>query len=97
MSAFWLIIVLGGVTYFTRISGHLMVSRFGVLHPRLQAALDAVPAAVITAIIIPPVIEGGLPERVAFVVAVLAGLRFSMVSTVVIGLVALVTLRAVTG
>ena len=52
-TAYGLIITLGLVTYATRIGGHLILSRFGRLNPRLEAALDAVPAAVMTAIVAP--------------------------------------------
>lgn len=97
MDAVWLILALGAVTYFTRASGHLIVSQFGALHPRVLAALDAVPAAVITTIVIPPVINGGLEERVAFVVAVLVGFRLSMIPTILIGLAVLSALRLVMG
>lgn len=89
-----LILTLACLTYFTRTLGHLVVSRFGALHPRVLAALNAVPAAVIITIVIPSIINGGIAERVALAVAVLCGLRMSMIPTVMIGLAALVVLRA---
>ena len=49
MSAtFWIIIGGAIVTYLTRIGGHLILTRFDHIHPRVQAGLDAVPAAVLT-------------------------------------------------
>jgi hypothetical protein len=36
------------VTYLTRIGGHLLLSRFKHINPRVESALEAVPAAVIT-------------------------------------------------
>ncbi|MEP6446250.1 MAG: hypothetical protein ABJ034_15360, partial [Hyphomicrobiales bacterium] len=73
------------------------VSKFGTLHPRVLAALDAVPAAVITTIVLPPVIEGGLAERLTFVIAVLLSLRLSMPITLAISIVVLGLLRAFIG
>lgn len=91
---FWLILALGVATYATRSLGYLIVSQFGTLHPRVMAALDAVPAAVITTIVLPPVIEGGLAERLTFVIAVLLSLRLSMPITLAISIVVLGLLRA---
>ena len=91
---YWLILALGVATYATRSLGYLIVSQFGTLHPRIMAALDAVPAAVITTIVLPPVIEGGLAERLTFVIAVLLSLRLSMPITLAISIVVLGLLRA---
>lgn len=94
---FWLILALGIATYATRSLGYLIVAQFGTLHPRVMAALDAVPAAVITTIVLPPVIEGGLAERLTFVIAVLLSLRLSMPITLAISIVVLGLLRAFIG
>ena len=94
---YWLILALGIATYATRSFGYLIVAQFGTLHPRVMAALDAVPAAVITTIVLPPVIEGGLAERLTFVIAVLLSLRLSMPITLFISIVVLAVLRAMIG
>lgn len=94
---YWLILALGVATYATRSLGYLIVAQFGTLHPRVMAALDAVPAAVITTIVLPPVIEGGLAERLTFVIAVLLSLRISMPITLAISIVVLGLLRAFLG
>lgn len=94
---YWLILALGIATYATRSLGYLIVAQFGTLHPRVMAALDAVPAAVITTIVLPPVIEGGLAERLTFVIAVLLSLRLSMPITLAISIVVLGLLRAFMG
>lgn len=94
---YWLIIALGVATYATRSLGYLIVAQFGTLHPRVMAALDAVPAAVITTIVLPPVIEGGLAEQATFVIAVLMSLRLSMPITLFISIVVLALLRAAIG
>ena len=94
---YWLILALGIATYATRSLGYLIVAQFGTLHPRIMAALDAVPAAVITTIVLPPVIEGGLAERLTFVIAVLLSLRISMPITLFISIVVLALLRGMIG
>ncbi len=92
-AAYGLIITLGLVTYATRIGGHLVLSRFGRLNPRLEAALDAVPAAVMTAIVAPMALATGPMESVAAAIAVLAAFRFSMHATLILSIGALVVMR----
>ena len=94
---YWLILALGVATYATRSLGYLIVAQFGTLHPRVMAALDAVPAAVITTIVLPPVIEGGFAELLTFVIAVLLSLRLSMPITLAISIVVRGLLRALVG
>nr|WP_306265302.1 AzlD domain-containing protein [Pararhizobium sp. IMCC3301] len=78
----WLIVALAGLTYATRFGGHVILSRFKRINPRLEAALDAVPAAVITALVVPAAFTSGLPELAGVAVAVLASLRYSMLGVV---------------
>lgn len=81
------------VTYLTRISGHLVLSRFGVVHHRLEAALTAVPTAVLTALVAPAVITTGIAEMLSVFVAILFALRFSLMISVTAGLSTVVFLR----
>jgi uncharacterized membrane protein len=92
--AILLILALGLATYCTRIAGHLVLSRFERLDPRVEAALDAVPAAVITALVAPMVLATGLAETVAAGVTVLAALRLSIMPTLLIAAVTVSALRA---
>ena len=96
-TAYGLIVTLGLVTYGTRIGGHLILSRFGRLNPRLEAALDAVPAAVMTAIVAPMVLATGPMESIAAAIAVLAALRLSMHATLVLGIGSLIVMRLLLG
>ncbi len=89
-----LIVALGVVTYFTRAGGYLVLSRFKHLHPRLEAALEAVPAAVITTIVVPPALSAGPAEMLAIVAAGVAAFRLSGITVVVLGLIVLVSARA---
>ena len=52
MSDIYIIIIASAVlNYMTRLGGHLVLSRFGTLNARVEAALNAVPAAVITTLV----------------------------------------------
>ena len=94
MSALTLTILLAAAaTYVTRIGGHLVIARFSRLDPRVEAALDAVPVAVLTAIVAPAFVSGGWVEVAALVVAGLVGLRLSTAWVVLLGLCTLVLLR----
>ena len=52
-TTFWIIIAGAVATYLTRIGGHLVISRFDHIHPRVEAGLNAVPAAVLTTLVAP--------------------------------------------
>lgn len=83
MSDTWLIVVLGGVlTYLTRIGGYLLVARLETIPPRLEAALNAVPAAVLTTIVAPVFVDGAWPEKIGIVLAVVLSLRLPVIATV---------------
>ncbi|RFC62464.1 hypothetical protein DYI37_16735 [Fulvimarina endophytica] len=95
MSDFWLIVVLAGLlTYLTRIGGHLLIKAIGTLPPRLEAALDAVPAAVLTTIFAPVIVSGDWPERIAIVVCGFLALRLPLIATVAIGAGLVALMRA---
>ena len=82
-------------TYVTRFGGHFILSRFGSIHHRVEAALDAVPVAVMAALVAPALISKGPAEAIAVIVAALVSTRLSMIFTVAIGLATVVLLRQV--
>jgi uncharacterized membrane protein len=89
-------IILGGalVTYLTRIGGHLVISRFQRIHPRVEAGLDAVPAAVLTTLVAPAAAAGGPVEWVALAIAAVVAWRgSSLVAMFVAGGAVLILLR----
>ena len=92
-------IILGGalLTYATRVGGHVVLSRFKTIHPRVQAGLDAVPAAVLTTLVAPAAFSGGLPELAALLVAGLVALRGGMISLFLAGAVVLIAMRQLVG
>ena len=60
MNATLWIIVFGAIaTYLTRVGGHLVLSRFERIHPRVEAGLNAVPAAVLTTLVAPAAASAG--------------------------------------
>lgn len=89
-----LILALAGVTYLTRAGGYLVLSRFKRIHPRVEAALQAVPAAVITTLVAPPALTAGPAEMVAVLTAGVASFKLKPLPVVGLGLVVLVAARA---
>jgi uncharacterized membrane protein len=80
-------------TLATRASGFLLM-RYMVVKGRMRAALDALPAAILTAVIAPTVLTTGLAELGAAVIAAIAAvLRLPLVAVVVVGVVSVVVLR----
>ena len=92
-TTFWIIIARAIVTYLTRIGGHLVLSRFKTIHPRVEAGLNAVPAAVLTTLVAPPAISGGVAEWAALAVAALVALRGNLIVMVASGAAVLILLR----
>lgn len=82
-----LVIILGGAvaTYLTRISGYLLIKRFKTLPRRVEAALNAVPAAVLTTLVAPAALTGGIETVVALIVSLVAGFRLTGIRLIVLG------------
>lgn len=62
-------------TYATRTAGYALMRSLQTIPPRMEAALNAVPAAVLTALVAPAFVYGGLDVTLTLVVALLIGLR----------------------
>jgi uncharacterized membrane protein len=88
-----IILAAGFATYLTRCGGHLVLSRFRQIPPRVQAALDAVPAAVLTTLIAPYLLKAGPAEAGALVAGVLISLRGGLMTTFLGATAILITLR----
>ncbi|TIL72784.1 MAG: AzlD family protein [Mesorhizobium sp.] len=93
----WIIIAGAIATYLTRIGGHLVISRFENIHPRVEAGLNAVPAAVLTTLVAPAALGGGPAEWVALIVAGLVSLRSGLMAMFLAGAVVLVLARQFVG
>lgn len=96
-TTFWIIVAAAALTYVTRIGGHLVLSRFEAVHPRVQAGLNAVPAAVLTTLVAPAAMSGGLAEWAALAVTALVSLRRGVMTMVAAGTAVLILLRHLTG
>ncbi len=89
------IIGMGMATYASRISG-LLLMRGVVVKGRLKAALDAVPPAVLMAVITPTVFMTGKAEALAAVAtAIAAFLRLPLLATILVGVGSVVLFRKV--
>ncbi len=88
------ILAMGAVTYLTRIVGLFVAERL-VLTGRAKAAFDAIPPAVLVAVIAPTALATGWPETLATGISAFAATRLPLLATIAVGVVAVVALRAV--
>ena len=79
-------------TYATRLAGFLLQGRLD-LSPRMKAALDAIPAAVLVSVVAPSMLATGWRETLASAVAALAAMRLPLIGVVGVGVAAIVLLR----
>ncbi len=84
-------------TYLTRIAGHLLISRMRTVPPRLEAALNAVPAAVLTTLVVPAFVYGALDLKIAMTLAFLVAFRTTGIPMLVAGWLTVVAARALIG
>jgi uncharacterized membrane protein len=90
------ILLMALATYLTRVAGLVLVGRLR-LEGRLKVAFDAIPSAILTAVIAPAVLTGGPAEAIAGLITILAAFRLPLLGTVLVGVAAIVVLRAVLG
>ena len=62
-------------TYGTRTAGYALIKSLETIPPRMEAALNAVPAAVLTALVAPSFVYGGIDVTLTLILALLIGLR----------------------
>ncbi|MCB8821338.1 AzlD family protein [Microvirga rosea] len=86
------ILAMALVTYATRVAGLLVADRLA-LTGRAKAAFDAIPPAVLVAVIAPTALTSGWPEAIAAAITALVAFRLPLLATVVVGVVAVVLLR----
>jgi uncharacterized membrane protein len=94
--AFMAILGMAVVTYLTRIAGILLAGRLA-LSGRAKAAFDAIPPAVLIAVIAPSAFATGWPETIAALITALAATRLPLLATVAVGVAAVVALRSIAG
>ena len=89
----WIIVAGAIATYLTRIGGHLVISRFERIHPRVEAGLNAVPAAVLTTLVAPAAMSAGPAELAALAVAAIVSLRGGLMTMFLAGAAVLIAMR----
>lgn len=87
------IVMMSIATYLTRIAGLLLPADLK-LSPRARAAFDAIPPAVLVAVIAPTAIATGWRESVAAIACIIAATRLPLLGVVAVGVAAIVALRA---
>jgi uncharacterized membrane protein len=75
------------------VGGHLVLSRFETIHPRVEAGLNAVPAAVLTTLVAPAALGAGPAEWAALIISGLVALRGGLMSMFLTGAVVLILAR----
>lgn len=87
------IIGMGLATYVTRVSGFFLLSGFQP-KGRMKAALDALPPAILMAVIAPTILLSGWAETLAAGITVASAyFRLPLAVTIIIGVVSVVVLR----
>ena len=82
-------------TYATRVAG-LFLMRHVNVQGRTKAAFDALPPAILMAVIAPTILATGTAETIAAAItAASAFLRLPMIATILIGMASVVLLRMV--
>lgn len=90
----WLVLICAGLTYGVRAAGYLVLARFERVPPRLEAMLDAVPAAVLTTLFAPALLYG-VREAAALALAAALAWRFGALTTVCVTVVFLIAIRQI--
>jgi uncharacterized membrane protein len=94
---FLAIIGMALATYATRVSG-LYLMRGVTVKGRLKTALDAMPPAILMAVIAPTILTTGIAETIAAAItATAAFMRLPFIVTILIGVISVVLLRMVLG
>ncbi|MDF1748803.1 MAG: AzlD domain-containing protein [Alphaproteobacteria bacterium] len=91
-----LITLLGmaAVTLLFRVGGYVLV-RYVTPRGRVKVAMEAMPAAVLTALVVPMALTTGIAETLAALVTVLAVLRLPLIVAVCLGTGTVVLFRTI--
>jgi uncharacterized membrane protein len=92
-STLLLILCVGLATYGTRLAGYWLL-RNATITGRTKAALDAVPPAILMAVIAPAVFMQGWPEKIAGAVTLAAALlRLPLLVIIIVGVATTALMR----
>lgn len=92
-----LIATAAAATFLTRIGGYVLVKRLKSMPPRLEAALNAVPAAVLTTLVAPAFFYGEIDVKGAMTASLLIGLRFGAIPMLIGGWAIVMLMRQFLG
>jgi uncharacterized membrane protein len=93
---FLAIIGMAAATYATRTAGFAFM-RLMNAKGRVKAALNAMPAAILMAVIAPTILATGIAETMAAIITAIAAMfRLPLITVVVIGVASVVVLRMLT-
>jgi uncharacterized membrane protein len=87
------ILAMAVITYLTRVAGIFVAGRLA-LRGRAKAAFDAIPPAVLVAVIAPMALATGWRETLAALLTAIAATRLPLLATIATGVLAVVALRA---
>ncbi|MFK4825936.1 AzlD family protein [Paenochrobactrum sp. BZR 588] len=90
------IFLMAGVTYLTRIGGYVLL-RNRVLSKRAMAVMEAAPGCVLISVIAPDFVSNNPADLLALAITIFAATRFSMLPTVIIGIISAGICRALIG
>lgn len=90
----WIILASALVTYLTRCGGYFLLARFRRIPPRVDAALNAVPAAVLATLVAPAAVFNGTAEALTLAICLVIGLRIPLMAMFAVGWALIVVLRA---
>lgn len=88
------ILAMAAATILTRVSGLVLIQHVKLSH-RARQALEAIPPAVLMAVVAPTALATGIAETVACVITALAALRLPLLAATAVGVVCVALLRAV--
>ncbi|ABR60890.1 AzlD family protein [Sinorhizobium medicae] len=89
----YLIVAAAVATYVTRFGGYVLITQLKNIPPRIESALNAVPAAVLTTLVAPAFVYGGMDVAAAMLVAFVIGLRFSTLRMLLVGWITVMMIR----
>lgn len=95
LNLIYLIVAAALATFATRFGGYVLITQLKRIPPRLEAALNAVPAAVLTTLVAPAFVYGGFDVAVSMLVAFAIGLRFSTLRMLLVGWAVVMVIRHV--
>jgi uncharacterized membrane protein len=87
------IVAMAAATIFTRVSG-LVLIRHATMNEQWRTAIEAIPPAVLMAVIAPTAFATGWAETIGCALTALAARRLPMLASVVVGVVTVAALRA---